>query len=1142
MPSVSLAKPPDPYSCKICEKPALASKAGPACERCPAFRETHYFPRTFGPDAADLVVVGDVAQEPPDRKIERELERGIAAHEPFADDGSVVLQRAIDDAITRFLGAKAGVNVKYLYAIRCAADNPNKAVLTACQGPLQADLSRVNSERLRTGRTGKLVVIACGTIALRALGVHVTSFEDAAGHVFETSLGDVPVAIVPTLSLAALAAASGKYSSVLADVDRALRVLTNTQIQVVPRQTLEKGYHYPKTIEGLRRLVATVRDYAGPNSTPAKWAISLDTETNTLHPHRPTLKLLAVSFAWDTGAAAAVPLWHPGNTYYDPAEAWEVLRPLVEGDKPKILHNGKYDLKVFWRVGSDIGNMVWDCMLAEHALEEDKKGQYGLKYLVRQFLPSYSGYEDKLHDLLESYEGTDQRQSVDRELAARPLSETLPQPIAAALAQLDASPKFRVATMEKNLEVYRDALARGMPQEVVRDRGLAMEDRKLMLEARVRAAELLIAAKKAGEFSTAKKEKKADRRDEDGGFERIPLDELLFYAAVDADATRQLSVMQFARMWQEDQDLDAKRAELSFTMRRDPRLRRFAIVRRYDDAHPVAPDEKRPAPVPHLVKSAYVPRSRVLARMEYDGIRVDRDYLHDADVKLTQVIHDQEERIYELAGTRFNLGSTSQLGAFFFTTGVGYRHPDPERAARLAADAGNKGRVTWRGDHGRVMFEPESYTQRGAAQVNEATLKAYINKYECPLAEAVLLYRKATKAKETFLVNVDRLSKLDGFLHTSYNLHGTGTGRLSSTNLNMQNTPKGEMGAIPDKDPRARTMSKAERAGVKCKKLFVPHASDMVFVNCDAKGAEVSIFSGYAQDRALIEALRGGMDAHCFFSSKVLDPDKVAAGKTGEERRLALASAGIDDEHAWTYEDFLLGKDGLLPDAAYNKRLKKLRDNIKRVVFGILYGAGPGKIADIAGIDKEFAQTIIELLFGMFPSLPAFVEQVQFEVEHLGVVETYHGRRRRFAIKHAPPKLLAQAKRRGVNFEIQAENSDIVLDVLTRVAPIVERDMGGRVYLTVHDSIGFGVPFRYVTQVKEMMYREGTLRVAKDNPWLPVEYKWDCEYGWSYGTVATLDEFLASAPQVVAEDSGALVEEEILDELRSAVLEHAEQQ
>ena len=165
MPSLSLIKPPDPYQCRICERPSLVMKAGPGCEKCPAFKETHYFPRSMGPDAADIVVIGDVAQEPPDRKIERELERGAAVHEAFTDDGSIVLQRAIDDAITRFLGAKAGVSVKYIYAIRCAADNPNKAVMSSCQGPMLSDLSRVNSERQRVGKTGKLVIIACGTMA-----------------------------------------------------------------------------------------------------------------------------------------------------------------------------------------------------------------------------------------------------------------------------------------------------------------------------------------------------------------------------------------------------------------------------------------------------------------------------------------------------------------------------------------------------------------------------------------------------------------------------------------------------------------------------------------------------------------------------------------------------------------------------------------------------------------------------------------------------------------------------------------------------------------------------------------------------------------------------------------------------------------
>jgi DNA polymerase I-like protein with 3'-5' exonuclease and polymerase domains len=328
--------------------------------------------------------------------------------------------------------------------------------------------------------------------------------------------------------------------------------------------------------------------------------------------------------------------------------------------------------------------------------------------------------------------------------------------------------------------------------------------------------------------------------------------------------------------------------------------------------------------------------------------------------------------------------------------------------------------------------------------------------------------------------------------------------------------------------------------GVNCKRLFIPDDDSFAFGNADAKGAEVSVYAAYSRDAALIAALTEGLDAHCFFGSKCLSPDAVARDSigntlTGEERRLALETAGIDDEHGWSYNDFLLGKDDLLPDKDYGKRLKKLRDNIKRVVFGILYGAGYKKIADIAGISHGLAKKIQDLLFGMFPSIPAFVEQTKWELKTFGMVETFDGRRRRFAIKNAPSSLRSQAERRAVNFKVQGTNSDIVLKVLVAVARVIKQDLGGRLLLTVHDSIGFQVPKKYAHQVPELFLELGTRRIATACPWMPVPYRWDVELGTSYGQLEPAANYLASLPSPMpAPQLDGYTEEEILDSLRDA--------
>jgi hypothetical protein len=109
------------------------------------------------------------------------------------------------------------------------------------------------------------------------------------------------------------------------------------------------------------------------------------------------------------------------------------------------------------------------------------------------------------------------------------------------------------------------------------------------------------------------------------------------------------------------------------------------------------------------------------------------------------------------------------------------------------------------------------------------------------------------------------------------------------------------------------------------------------------------------------------------------------------------------------------------------------------------------------------------------------------------------------------------------------------MDVLTWIAPIIERDLRGRCLLTVHDSIGFQVPKKYVHQVKDMMYRYGTEEVARKNPWLPVQYKWDVEAGDDYGSVMGIDSYIKSIEPELAYEAAGYTEEEIFEALRNTV-------
>jgi DNA polymerase I-like protein with 3'-5' exonuclease and polymerase domains len=1139
MASISLPEAPPPFHCDICARAEYATKAGPGCVACPAFKGAHYFPQPDGSEYADVLVVGDAPIAPRLAVVGgKTIPDNALFHQPFRDDGARVLKNAIKE-VQKQHPEFAALDFRYVYAVKCAVDAPSKAVITACRTPLKSEVARLAAARNADAPERSLTVIACGVPALHALGIPVRSEKEAIGRVYDNvKFGDAYLTVVFTRSLKALAVAVGKYSSVLADVERAMRIATHAEIRSLTRAEIEKDYIYPKTLSEVKDVLQHAFEYTREGVEHLDWKVAFDTETNTLHPHWKGTKLVAVSLAWDDGKAATIPLWHK-ETPYDPAAAYEHVLWFLRSGKPLVWFNAKYDFKVFWRLGfplGDVGKIAWDVFCAEHVLEEDKKGQYNLKYLTKQELPFLSGYEDRLHDELvkaDSANFSDVQVSSTRAVKLpRTIASALERAVAAGLIK---DVQFRPETAKKTLERLKQ-----LP--------LGDEAGLLKLREQVSDLSLLLTAKANGEFTGKAEREAAKDRKRKGGFEDVPLAELCFYAAVDSDAARRLAVKQSARMYEEDDKFERWRRQVHEEIVSGPPNSELSKYR-------VDILCEHPAPLHRLVKQDYLPRQTQLAKIEYQGINIDQDYRAWGEKALDNTISSTTDKIFELCGEQFPLGSPKKLAGYLFLGGVGYKHPDPELAEQMARE--NPETIRYVG--GRIMYRSQHYTVKGQMQTGEAVLKSLVTRYKCPLANLLMSLKKADKAKNSFFKNIGILSNMfdDGKIHPGYNITGTSTGRLSSSSgvdgvgFNNQNIIKGMIGALRDMRGNLVLDAKGQPVfeGVKCKKLFIPDDDSFCFGNADAKGAEVSIFAGYAKDEALINALLGGMDAHCFFSAECLNPNLVAAGLHGEERRIALANAAIDDDHAWTYDDFMSGKDcefgQKAPDGTvitvcrhndhkYCKRLKSLRDNIKRLVFGLLYGAGVKKIADIAGINLELAQQIKKLLFTKFPTLEAFINQTIWEMRTFGIVETYHGRRRRFSLgKYAPNALRAKAERQAVNFKIQATNSDIVMMVLCWVADVIERDLKGRLLLTVHDSIGFQVPKKYAHQIPEIFKKYGTERVARECPWLPVPYRWDVELGPSYGEVMGAEKYLAGlpAPLPLPELDGC-IEEEIFDDLR----------
>jgi len=962
------------------------SKPHQVCIGCPRENatESHGYAYVDAPipNDADLIIVAEAPV----------CDRYKNTPTLYGDDSGKIIKAAV--LALREDSRFATMNIAYTYAVLCAGNQgdtePSKAVLQKCRTIVQQNLTLVRTHP---------VILIMGMTALRALEIKAAKLKDMQGRLLPQQVvgniltGERPFDVVVTVSTKQLVAMPGLYTTFVSDLTRAAEAAKGGGFNQVPAiEALTKDYEIPKTVEEVKAICRKIIDYT-EGETPAEfWPISVDTETNTKFPHRDKLKVLAVSFAWAEGKATAIPLWHPAVAY-NPEDVLPYVLEVLACKKPKLFHNFKFDYKVFLKMKWHLENFFWDSMTGEHALEEDKKGQYGLKPLTRKNFPDFATYADALHEILEKEEGDSQ-----------------------------------LHNLRKVLKATVDA---------------------------------------------GRAKKKKDEKD--GGFEKIPLETLLLYAAVDADMTKRLVRLQEKRIGVENNALiDKKLAE----------GKEQALLASYGRASYEIPQLcKAEKPIRQLLRKGVFPVTPVLSRMEFHGIKIDRPYLTQLQQDLGVVVQDSTTALYAMAGMEIKLNSPAEIARVLFTDG--FTHPAT-------------GVLT------KYPLAGVSKTKKGATQTTEKVMQFLVAKYGCPFAAKKLIYAKAFKAKNTFCQNVWDLSELDGYLHTNYNQHGTNSGRLSSNDENMQNIPK-------------------KLAGVNIKKVFIPDDDSYLFVNADAKGAEVRILTAYCQDAALIASLNAGQDTHCFIASKIIELVRENPGAAE-----ILGSMNLDDSYPLTYNDFAARDSIKETNKKYGEMLDKFRTAVKRVVFGILYGAGPQKIAETIGISVQQAERLIHMLFAMFPAIQKYMDQTRWELKKFGLVETFFGRRRRFSVIGAPKYLMGRAERQTVNFKIQSTSSDIVMGRLVAIEEPL-KDLGGRLLLTVHDSIGFQIKKKYASQLPDFIYTHLEKGAAEQHPWLPVAFKWDYEVGPSYGELKSLDAYLKNiAVQEYSNDAAeAYTEEEI---------------
>ena len=339
-----------------------------------------------------------------------------------------------------------------------------------------------------------------------------------------------------------------------------------------------------------------------------------------------------------------------------------------------------------------------------------------------------------------------------------------------------------------------------------------------------------------------------------------------------------------------------------------------------------------------------------------------------------------EQEVYELAGTEFNINSTKQVGEILFD--------------RLKLD------------------EKAKKTKTGGYSTSEDVLEKLRNKH--PIIGKLLEYRGLKKLLSTY---IDALPELinpqTGKIHTSFNQAVTSTGRLSSTNPNLQN--------IPVRDDLGREIRKA----------FIPDNTDCLFFSADYSQIELRIMAHLSGDPHMIEAFQSGADIHAATAAKIY---------------------GIPVEEVTS----------------------DMRRKAKTANFGIIYGISVFGLAERMNVDRKEAKELIDGYFETYPSVKAYMEKSIQIAQEKGYVETiFHRKRFLPDINSRNAVVRGYAERNAINAPIQGSAADIIKVAMARIYQRFQTEgIQAKMILQVHDELNFSVPVNEKERVEEIVIEE----------------------------------------------------------------------
>lgn len=381
-----------------------------------------------------------------------------------------------------------------------------------------------------------------------------------------------------------------------------------------------------------------------------------------------------------------------------------------------------------------------------------------------------------------------------------------------------------------------------------------------------------------------------------------------------------------------------------------------------------------------LLTDVEMPLVEVLAEMELTGVCLDVDALRDASSTLTIRLTNIEEEVYEMAGEQFNIGSPSRVGEILFD---------------------------------RLRLDPKAKkTKTGQYSTSEEVLEKIAHKH--PIVAKILEYRQLKKLISTYLDALPKcINPQTGKVHTNYNQTVTATGRISSSNPNLQNIPV------------------RESVGREIRRAFIPSPGNL-FLSADYSQIELRLVADFADDETMIDAFRTGKDIHAITAARIYHKDNVEDVST-EQRRAA-----------------------------------------KTANFGILYGISAFGLAQRLGIPRGEAKELIDNYFATFPTIHRYMEESVEKARENKYAITAMGRKRRLPdIGSRNPVVRGYAERNAINAPVQGSAADIIKVAMIRIFDeMKEKGLKSKMIMQVHDELNFDVVPEEMATLQELVERQ----------------------------------------------------------------------